>query len=195
MPAPGQPREHGGSSAPAADVIRRLGLAPHPEGGWYREVHRSQASVGTPPGYPGARCALTIIHFLLEEGQFSAFHRVRSEEVWVHLDGAPLELAIVADAPSIRTLSPASAGGEPLAVVPPGCLQAARSLGGWALAACLVAPGFEFADFELPARAELLARHPPHRDLIERFTRPAAARRAARRADGRVAGALPANEP
>ncbi|HEY5997939.1 MAG TPA: cupin domain-containing protein [bacterium] len=191
MSAPNQPVDGGASPGSAADVIRRLRLVPHPEGGWYREVHRSRATVGTPPGYPGARCALTIIHFLLEEGEFSTFHRVRSEEVWVHLDGAPLELAIVADAPDIRTIGPASGGGEPLAVVPPGCLQAARPRGGWALAACFVAPGFEFADFELLARAELLARHPAHRELIERFTRPAAGPPA----DGRTAGGHPANEP
>lgn len=154
-------------------LVRRLGLAEHPEGGWFREVHRSAAPVGTPPGYPGARCALTAIHFLLPEGDFSAFHRVRSEEAWVHLDGTPLELVILAEEPILRTLAPLSSGGDPIAVVPPGCLQAARPVGGWSLAACFVAPGFDFADFEIPARADLLARHPAHRGLIERFTRPA----------------------
>lgn len=158
----------------AEDVVCRLGLVAHPEGGWFREVHRSPAMIGKPPGYNGVRCALTVIQFLLAEGDFSAFHRVRSEEVWVHLDGAPLELATLAEVPSVRILVPAPDGGEPLAVVPPGCLQAARALGKWALAACLVAPGFDFADFELPLRGQLLARYPAHRDLIERYTRPAA---------------------
>jgi hypothetical protein len=148
-----------------------LGLTPHPEGGWFREIHRSSAAIGRPPGYPGARCALTIIHFLLAEGDYSAFHRVRSEEVWVHLDGAPIELVTLDEVPSIRVLAPVPEGGEPLAVVLPGCLQAARALGEWALAACLVAPGFDFADFELPPRDRLLGRYPAHRDLIERYTR------------------------
>ena len=155
----------------AEAVIGRLGLIRHPEGGWFREIHRSVAPLGTPPGYPGERCALTAIHFLLPEGEFSAFHRVRSEEVWFHLDGAPIELAMLADAPVVTSLAPAFSGGEPFAIVPPGCLQAARPVGGWALAVCLVAPGFEFADFEIPSRGELLGRHTAHRELIERFTR------------------------
>ena len=153
-------------------LVRRLGLKAHPEGGWYREVHRSSATVGTPPGYPGERTALTAIHFLLAEGDFSAFHCVRSEEVWVHLDGSPIELSILGEPPAVRTISTVRGSGDPLAVVPPGCLQAARPLGGWALAACLVAPGFEFADFEIPAAEELLKRYPRHRDLIARHTRP-----------------------
>lgn len=156
---------------PAAALIRRLGLAPHPEGGWFREIHRSRAIVGTPPGYPGPRCALTAIHFLLAEGEFSAFHLVRSEEAWVHLDGGPIELVTLGEEATARVLSSVSVGGEPVAVVLPGVLQAARPLGAWALAACFVAPGFDFADFEIPSRADLLARHPAHRALVERFTR------------------------
>lgn len=154
-----------------ASLVRRLGLSAHPEGGWYREIHRSQASLGTPPGYPGDRVALTAIHFLLADGEFSAFHRVRSEEVWVHLCGAPIELVTLGDAPTVRIVAPVTGGGDALAVVPPGCLQAARPLGGWALAACLVAPGFAFADFEIPRADELRELFPGHRDLIARFTR------------------------
>jgi predicted cupin superfamily sugar epimerase len=159
------------TDASSAELISRLGLQAHPEGGWYREIHRSSASLGTPPGYPGERTALTAIHFLLAEGECSAFHRVRSEEVWVHLAGAPIELSTLGDPPAVRTIAAVGAGGDPLAVVPPGCLQAARPLGGWALAACLVAPGFEFADFEIPGVEELIARYPLQRDLIARYTR------------------------
>lgn len=153
------------------DMIRRLGLQAHPEGGWYREIHRSAVSVGTPPGYPGERTALTAIHFLLAAGEFSAFHRVRSEEVWVHLAGGPIELALLGATPEVRTIAATADGGEALAVVAPGCLQAARPLHGWALAACLVAPGFDFADFEMPGAAELFERYPAHRLLIEMYTR------------------------
>ena len=155
----------------ARDLISRLGLVPHPEGGHYREAHRSSASLGTPPGYPGPRTALTAIYFLLEEGDFSALHRVRSEEAWIHLAGAPLELAILGPQPQVRVLQAAAEGGTPLAVVPTGALQGARSLGPWSLAACLVAPGFEFADFELPSREELLRRYPQNAEQILRLTR------------------------
>ncbi|MHB8765138.1 MAG: cupin domain-containing protein [Deferrisomatales bacterium] len=155
----------------AADVVTRLGLRPHPEGGHYREVYRSGLALGVPPGYPGARSALTAIHFLLARGEFSAFHRVRGEEAWVHLAGAPLELVVLEENLRVHHLGAAAEGATPLAVVPPGGLQAARSAGAWSLAACLVAPGFEFADFEMPDRDALRARYPAHDALICRFTR------------------------
>lgn len=155
----------------ADQVIRSLRLKPHPEGGYYREVHRSSSAIGTPPGYPDVRVAMTAILFLLPEGGFSAFHRVRSEEAWVHLEGAPIELVILGDVPLVHRLAPASAGGLPLAVVPPGSLQGTRPIGGWALATCFVAPGFEFADFEMPPRAVLLERFPAHQELVRCFTR------------------------
>ncbi len=156
---------------PASEVIARYGLRPHPEGGWYREVYRSGRSVGIPPGYPGERTALTAILYLLRAGEVSVLHRVRSEEVWVHLAGDPLELVVLeSDVRSVR-LAPALEAGTPLAVVPAGALQGARSLGAWSLVACLVAPGFEFEDFEIPAGDEILARFPEHRDLVSAFTR------------------------
>ena len=138
------------------ELIEQYRLQPHPEGGWYREVHRSERSVGVPAGYPGERSALTIIYFLLAAGDFSAFHRVRSEEVWIHLAGAPLELVVLDDEPLIHLLARAGEAGEPLAVVPPDALQAARTLGAFTLVTCLVAPGFDFADFVIPSREELL---------------------------------------
>lgn len=153
------------------ELISRYGLRPHPEGGHYREVHRSAAPLGAPEGYPGPRVALTAIYFLLAEGEFSAFHRVRSEEVWVHLAGAPLELVVLEKAPRVHRLTPAGGEGTPLAVVPPRALQAARSLGAWTLSTCFVAPGFDFEDFELPSRDELLRAHRAHAALIRRFTR------------------------
>ncbi|HTG82567.1 MAG TPA: cupin domain-containing protein [Geobacteraceae bacterium] len=154
----------------AAELIDLYKLQPHREGGWYREVHRSDRFLGLLPGYPGERTALTAIYFLLAAGEFSAFHRVRSEEAWVHLAGAPLELVFLEEEPRIVPL--ASAGyGEPLAVVPPGVLQAARSLGDYTLAACLVAPGFDFADFEIPSRERLESAFPRHTELVRRFTR------------------------
>ena len=151
-------------------LIRALGLALHPEGGHYREVHRSDVGVGAPAGYSGERIALTAIYFLLQRGEFSAFHRVRGEEVWVHLAGDPLELVLLGEEVEVLSLAPVGRPGRPLQVVPPGIWQAARTRGAWTLATCLVAPGFEFADFELPGRAALLKEYPGHATWVLRFT-------------------------
>ena len=158
--------------ATAEQWIERLRLEPHPEGGLYREVFRSPHEIALARG---ARSALTAIHFLLPAGSFSAFHRVQSDEAWCHQDGDPLELAVLSEAGALalhRLGTDVERGEQPLAVVPAGAWQAAAPLGKrYALCACLVAPGFDFADFELTPRAALLARFPGHRGLIERFTR------------------------
>jgi len=153
----------------ADEIIRDYRLQPHPEGGWYREVHRSEHLLGSLTGYPGERNALTAIYFLLAAGEFSVFHRVRSEEAWVHLAGAPLELVLLVKEPAFLILAPPGSG-EPLRVVPPGVLQAARSMGDYTLAACLVAPGFDFADFTILSRGELDLEFPGHQELVHRFT-------------------------
>jgi uncharacterized protein len=152
-------------------IIARYELKPHPEGGWFAEVHRSQRSVGCPDGYPGERVALTAIYFLLCEGEFSAFHSVTSEEIWIHLAGAPLQLVLLDPQPRTLTLCAPGGDGEPLLVVPPDVLQAARSTGPYTLTSCLVAPGFDFDDFRMPGAAELLASHPGCATLINQFTR------------------------
>jgi len=141
----------------AEEVIRRHRMARHPEGGWYREVYRSPA--------------LTAIHFLLPRGDFSAFHRLKNEEAWVHLAGAPLEMFLLGEEPARRVLSPDGGGGETVVVVPAGVPQAARSLGDYTLAACLVAPGFDFGDFSLPSREELIASFPREAERIRSLTR------------------------
>ena len=154
----------------AGELINRYKLAPHPEGGWYREFHRSDVSVGTLPGYSGQRTSLTAIYFLLAKGEFSAFHRVLGEEVWVHLAGDPLELVLLDKEPRFITLAPAGSG-EPVAVVPPNVLQAARTGSRYALVGCTVAPGFDFTDFSMPSREELLREYPGSGEVIRRFTR------------------------
>jgi len=130
-------------------LIRALTLAPHPEGGFYREIWRSRAQVGRDGE---RRSALTAIYFLLPAGAISRWHRVRSDELWHHIEGAPLELLLVApeQARLERTrLGPLDGTQEPLRCVPGTWWQAARSLGEYTLAACAVAPGFEFDDFEM----------------------------------------------
>jgi predicted cupin superfamily sugar epimerase len=131
--------------ATARALIQTLDLAPHPEGGWYRETWRA-------PAIQGARPASTAILFLLPAGENSHWHRVDADEIWAHQAGAPLLLEIVSTdgkVDAIRLGSDIAAGDQPQAVVPLGQPQAARPLGAWSLAACIVAPGFEFTGFEL----------------------------------------------
>ncbi len=131
--------------ASAAEIIAALGLQPHPEGGHYRETFRDAATDGD------GRSRSTAIHFLLARGERSHWHRIDAAEIWHHYAGAPLTLR-VADGDGIRRicLGPDVAAGQaPQAVVPASAWQSAESLGEWTLAGCTVAPGFDFAAFEL----------------------------------------------
>lgn len=162
------------STPRAADVIDALGLAPHPEGGFFRETFRAQKTVQAPFGNV-SRAASTAIYFLLQAGDFSAFHAVRGDEVWHHYLGSSLELHTIDAAGQHQRieLGPALLLGEqPQWVVLADSFQAARVIGeGFALVGCTVAPGFDFADFSMPSRAELVTRFPGLRDVIEPFTR------------------------
>jgi predicted cupin superfamily sugar epimerase len=141
---------HGPARDSAADdIVRLLGLAPHPEGGHYREMFRDVAP-GGPEGVQG-RAHSTAIYFLLRAGEVSRWHRVDAAEVWHWYAGAPL-LLTVADAAGRREArlgTDLAAGERPQAVVPAHAWQQARSLGAWTLVGCTVAPGFELAGFGL----------------------------------------------
>ena len=129
----------------AADVIRLLGLKPHPEGGHFRETFRD-------PRAEHGRAASTAIYYLLTRGERSHWHRVDAAEVWHYYAGAPLRLEIAEHASAVETatLGPdLQAGERPQVVVPAGAWQAAASLGDWTLVGCTVAPGFMFETFEL----------------------------------------------
>ena len=132
---------------PAAEVIRLLELAPHPEGGYFREIFRDQRQVES------GRAASTAIYFLLAAGERSHWHRIDAAEVWHFYAGAPLVLQIAPnekDAAERRVLGNALAAGErPQIAVPARAWQAAESLGDWTLVGCTVAPGFEFSALEL----------------------------------------------
>jgi predicted cupin superfamily sugar epimerase len=129
----------------AAAIIAMLGMIRHPEGGWYAETFRDN------PG--GGRGYSTAIYFLLEAGDVSAWHRVRdAAEVWHYHAGAPLSLRLHQDGAGIVELTlgaDLAEGQRPQRVVPANFWQTARSLGDWTLVGCTVAPGFEFASFEL----------------------------------------------
>ena len=131
---------------PARAVIERLELKSHPEGGWFREIHRSEQSVLADQG---ARAAITAIYYLLERGQVSRWHVVASDEIWHFHQGAPLELLVYEPAQRVLDryiLGPAE-GQHHVAVVPRGVWQAASSLGRFSLLGCDVGPGFDFEDF------------------------------------------------
>ncbi|MGN6374279.1 MAG: cupin domain-containing protein [Sphingomonas sp.] len=132
----------------ARDLIARLNLAPHPEGGWYRETWRAPAAAGE-------RASATAILFLLESGGRSHWHRVDAAELWLWHAGAPLTLSMAAsEAGPIEhhRLGGDVAGGEaPQLLVPPHHWQAATADRGWTLVSCVVSPGFDFAGFDLAA--------------------------------------------
>jgi predicted cupin superfamily sugar epimerase len=129
----------------AAGVIAALGLRQHPEGGWYRETFRAPAA--------GGRSPVTAIHFLLEAGQQSHWHRVDADEIWCWHAGSPLAIGIAPGTGGTavwqRLGGDALAGDAVQAVVPAGDWQAAHADTGWALVSCIVAPGFDFAGFVL----------------------------------------------
>lgn len=128
-------------SITATEIIRLLDLKPHPEGGHYRETFRDPRRVD-------GRAVSTAIYFLLAGGERSHWHRVDAVEIWHFHAGAPLALSV--EGQGVLTLGSDLAKGErPQGVVPAGKWQAAESLGDWTLVGCTVAPGFDFAGFEL----------------------------------------------
>lgn len=151
----------------AAHLIAVLQLEPHPEGGYFRRIFRSDAQV-TPLDNRPDRSALTTIYYLLPTGERSCWHRVSSDEVWHFIEGSPLELMCAEEnfpAVNLHLLGPLEEERQPVRIVPRNQWQAARSTGPFTLAGCTVGPGFEFSDFEmlrsLPDQARTLrANHP-----------------------------------
>ena len=129
-------------------IIAELGLAPHPEGGWYRETWRAEAA-------PGARSGGTAILYLLEQGHGSHWHRVDGTELWLWHAGSALDLKLASEDSSgwetIRLGGDVLGGDSAQALIPANRWQAADASHGWTLVSCLVVPGFEFAGFELAA--------------------------------------------
>ena len=159
----------------AQDLVARLGLLPHPEGGFFGESFRSPIQLTLPDGR--IRAASTAIYFLLPMGAFSALHRVSSDEVWHFYDGDPLELTTITSGGILETRTlgrDLEAGQRPQFVVPAGVWQAAKPTQekiGYSLVGCTVAPGFDFADFEMPVCDELGRLFPQHAAAIQILTR------------------------
>lgn len=165
-------------SQEAAELVTKLELSPHPEGGYFKQTHASTINVSLQreAGSITKRAAGTSIYYLLDQTDFSAFHRLKSEETWYHHSGGELIIHII-DAEgnlSQRLLGdPLQAmKAEPQTTIPPNVWFAAELVdkGQYCLAGCAVYPGFSFEDFEMGQTDSLVNNYPEHHDLIERLT-------------------------
>lgn len=161
------------------ELVQYYQLQPHPEGGYFGETYRSGITVNTeamPGGFSGPRSCSTAIYFLVLPGNFSAFHRLRSDELWHFYSGGCLHLHIIHPTGryELKKLGSDIHCNEQFQLtVPAGCWFAAETAPGtrFSLTGCTMAPGFDFADFELAAAKELTARFPQHSELINRLCR------------------------
>jgi predicted cupin superfamily sugar epimerase len=158
----------------ASQLISQYELQPHPEGGFYLQTYCSRemiAATALPARFNGDRYFSTAIYFLLEGNQFSAFHRIKSDEIWHFYAGLPLHIYVLYPDGKGELLK---LGNDPLngylfqQMVPAGCWFASKpvSENGFSFAGCTVAPGFDFTDFELGETAELLKQFPQHEEWI-----------------------------
>lgn len=161
----------------AEEWIERLGLQEHPEGGWYRESWRSGGSHPFSEGnpFPSGRSYSTAIYYLLREDERSCLHRIGSDELWLWHAGSALRVDVLAEAHTFFTLGSDPVAGQVLqGAVEPGAWFGASlqdsSPGNYALVSCVVAPGFDFRDFRMAERRELLERYPDERETIEKLT-------------------------
>jgi predicted cupin superfamily sugar epimerase len=159
--------------------IEQLKLEEHPEGGYFRQSYKATLTLpraALPTEFSGDRAASTAIYFLLEGENFSAFHRLRSDEVWHFYAGSTLVVHVIEPEGKyfrIQLGRNADRGEVFQAVVRAGCWFASHveDWKSFAVVGCTVAPGFEFADFEIGKQRELVAQYPEHREIVERLTR------------------------
>ncbi len=160
------------------EIIDHLELLPHPEGGYYREYYRSEGSISKDcleVGYTGKRNYATSIYFLLTSTTFSAFHRIRQDEIWHFYKGSPLIIHMISETGSYSKiiLSNRLHREEYIQYVVKGGVWFAAEVinpDSYALVGCTVAPGFDFDDFELPTQTQLLEKFPQHHTIINRLT-------------------------
>lgn len=157
--------------------IESLDLLPHPEGGFFKEAYRSSEVIennSLPNRFDGDRSISTSIYFLLKEGQFSTFHKIKSDETWHFYDGAPITIYIINQQGNMDSFK---LGLDPLnnifpqITIPANCWFAAKSEGSFTLVGCTVAPGFDFNDFEMANQEELINEFPSHKSTILQFTK------------------------
>jgi len=159
--------------------IKKLDLQRHPEGGYFKETYRSGEVIykhALPPRFKGDRVFSTCIYFLLNKKEYAAFHTIRQDEVWHFYEGSSLAIHIIDQNGeyTVVKLGRNIENGESLqAVVPAECWFAAAvdNAQAYALVGCTVAPGFDFADFEMAHRNRLIGLYPEHRAIIEQYTK------------------------
>ena len=161
----------------AAQIIKKLGLTSHPEGGYFRETYRAKQKINEnvlPKNFIGDRNISTSIYFLLDGNQVSHFHKLKSDELWHFYKGSPIILHCLNgdNYKKIFVGNNFSKGELPQCVIEAGTWFAAevKNKTSYSLVGCTVAPGFDFADFKLAKRSELLKRFPNREKLISRFT-------------------------
>lgn len=158
-------------------LVKEYGLLPHPEGGYYKENYRSDgviAAESLPQPFSGDRHFSTAIYFLLQKGNFSAFHRILSDECWHFYYGSPANVYVIYPDGKTTTIhlgNDIEAGQHFQAIVPAGCWFASETLGDFSFTGCTVAPGFDFNDFEMATADELTTLFPQHSKLIKDFCR------------------------
>ncbi|MGX1931049.1 cupin domain-containing protein [Flagellimonas sp. 2504JD4-2] len=160
-------------------LIKKFDLQPHPEGGYFKETYRSSGVIeqtALPLSYQGARNHATCIYFLLTSNTFSAFHKIIQDEIWHFYAGSPLKIYMISDNGEYSEQvigNDFSAGQVAQFVVPGGYWFAAKTIepDSYSFVGCTVSPGFDFADFVLPKRTELLDKFPQYEAIIKRFTR------------------------
>lgn len=155
------------------EIVQKLGLLEHPEGGFYKETYRSSCTIKTDKNT--IRNISTAIYFLLENDNISLFHRIQSDELWFFHQGEPLEIVFIQDGVlNTIILGNSIENGEvPQATIPAHTWFASsvKHLKGFSLVSCTVAPGFDFADFELANREDLISEFPNLKETIKKFTK------------------------
>jgi len=161
------------------EIIKLLNLTPHPEGGYYRETYRSSGTIpesSLPSGIKGERSYSTAIYFLLTSENFSAFHKIKQDEIWHFHEGSSLEIHIISGngnySKAVLGLN-LSKGEAPQVIIPAGNWFAANVIeeNSYSLVGCTVSPGFDFNDFELADKNKLLAKFPRFSEIITKFTK------------------------
>lgn len=157
------------------NIISALKLEKHPEGGYFKETYRSKGEVSI-PGYEGPRNYSTSIYFMLTSDTFSAFHKIKQDEIWHFYKGSPIELHIISEEGDYKMIligNNLEQGQIPQFVVKGGDFFASRVVPSaeYGLTGCTVSPGFDFRDFDMPSRDALIAMFPEHRSIITELTR------------------------
>lgn len=159
--------------------VKKLQLEPHPEGGFFKEVYRSEEEIpadALPQRFSGSRHFATSIYFMLTAGNFSAFHRIQADETWHFYTGQPITVFVIHKDGRLEKIQ---LGNNPdkdqvfQYTIPAQCwfASALRAESGYGLVGCSVAPGFDFADFEMAERESLMAEFPQHQEVIRKLTR------------------------